>query len=217
MLELAGQPHLDKHALLGACIRLPISLDAARLESEVSSLPSHLWGNSGGRIGVHQTAQAVFLRGFAPAEGNLPIEDRPALNCLPYVRELIHTLIPATPQRCLLARLPGAARILMHVDRAPYFSQTLRLHAAVSSHEQVYMQCAGFSYIMRPGELWALNNSAPHGVWNRDDNRQRTHLICDFLPSAGLCELLANGERDLGEVRSDVEAHLQQPARLQTA
>jgi hypothetical protein len=115
-----------------------------------------------------------------------------------------------------LARLPGGAVIAPHIDRAPYFSQTLRLHIAVTTHEQSFMYCAGFCYRMRLGELWALNNSALHGVLNGDETRERTHLICDFLPTEALLEMLADGERNLGEVRADVESLLTAPPRLQS-
>jgi hypothetical protein len=208
MLELPGQPYLDKAALIGGCIRLPLEFNAARLAAEVESLPPGFWGTTGGRVGVHNAAEGIFLRGYAPAEGNLPIEDRPAITELPYVREIIQERIPAPPMRCLLARLKGGARIAIHIDRAPYFAQTIRLHIAVTSHDHAYMFCAGQCYVMRPGELWALNNTAPHGVWNADATRERTHLICDFLPTAALGSLLAAGARDLGTA---------QPSDFQTA
>ena len=208
MLELPGQPYLDKAALIGGCIRLPLEFNAARLAAEVESLPSAFWGTTGGRVGVHSAAEGIFLRGYAPAEGNLPIEDRPAITELPYVREIIQERIPAPPMRCLLARLQGGARVATHIDRAPYFAQTIRLHIAVTSHEHAYMFCAGQCYVMRPGELWALNNTAPHGVWNADATRERTHLICDFLPTPELGSLLAAGARDLGTA---------QPSDFQTA
>jgi hypothetical protein len=208
MLELPGQPRLNKADLIGACVRLPLRFDAARLAAEIDSLPRAFWGTTGGRVGVHRAAEGVFLRGHAPAEGNLPIEDRPALSDLPYVRQIIQADIPAPPMRCLLARLPGGARIATHIDRAPYFAQTVRLHIAVTTHERAYMFCAGQCYVMQPGDLWALNNTAPHGVWNADETRERTHLICDFLPTEALCSLVFAGERDLGETRPDVEARL---------
>ena len=204
MLELRGQPFLDKSALIGGCVRLTPQFDAARLCAEIDSLPPSAWG-TGGRVGVHRSAEALFLRGHAPAEGDLPIEDRPALAMLPYVTEIIRRQIPAPPMRCLLARIPGGARVSTHIDRAPYFAQTIRLHIAVASHELAFMYCAGQRYVMRPGELWALNNTAPHGVWNADPRRERTHLICDFLPAARLYELLAAGDRDLGERDRDAD------------
>jgi hypothetical protein len=217
MLELPGQPRLNKADLVGGCLRLSVRIDAGRLAAEVAALPASFWGTTGGRVGVHRAAEGVFLRGFAPAEGNLPIEDRPALAHLPYVRQIIQADIPAPPMRCLLARLPGGACIATHVDRAPYFAQTIRLHIAVTTHAQAYMLCAGLCYVMRAGELWALNNTAPHGVWNADEARERTHLICDCLPTPALLSLLAAGERNLGELRPDVETRLSEPARFQSA
>jgi hypothetical protein len=157
---------------------------------------------------VHLAAEAVFLRGFAPAEGDKPIEDRPALDRLPYARELIERAIGTRPQRCLLARLPAGASVAPHVDRAPYFSQTLRIHVPVETHDQAWMTCEGLSYVMRAGEVWALNNVATHGVWNAHSSRSRTHLIVDFLPDPGLLALLAQAERNLGRPVPEVDAHL---------
>jgi hypothetical protein len=198
MLDLPGHPVLDKAALIGACSRLPVRANVARLQAEVARLPESAWAGTGGRIGVHRPAQAIFLRGFAPAEGDTPIEDREPLDGLPYVREIIETLIPAPAQRCLLARLPPGARIAGHIDRAPYFAKTIRIHVPVVTSEEAWMYCAGLAFRMQAGEVWALNNSATHGVWNAHATDARTHLICDFLPSPGLHELLALAERELG-------------------
>ena len=200
-------PILDKSALIGGCVRLALGFDAARLAAEVDALPPTAWG-TGGRVGVHRAAEALFLRGYAPSEGALPIENRPPLAALAYISEIIQRHIPAPPMRCLLARLPGGARVATHIDRAPYFAQTIRLHIAVTSHDSAFMYCSGQRYVMRPGELWALNNSAPHAVWNADPERPRTHLICDFLPAPQLCQLLAAGERDLGQSVADYDRHM---------
>jgi hypothetical protein len=213
MLDIPGQPVLDKVRLVGGCARLPLRVDVALLQTEVARLePSH-WGSTGGRVGVQKAAEAVFLRGHAPAEGDIPIEDRPPLDELPYVRRIIETQIPAPPLRCLLARLAAGDCITAHIDRAPYFSKAIRIHIPVATHELAYMVCAGQCYVMRAGEVWALNNSAPHAVWNAHATLARTHLICDFLPSAALLELLARAERTLGTHNRQVEEHLQRAAR----
>jgi hypothetical protein len=60
---------------------------------------------------------------------------------------------------------------------------------------------------MAAGEVWVLNNVATHAVWNAHPSAGRTHLICDFLPSAALLELLARGERDLGRDEPAVTRH----------
>ena len=208
MLALPGHPLLDKIALIGGCSRLPLTCDAARLAAEVAAIPQDLWGTRGGRVGVHNPAQAIFLRGHAPAQGNLPIEDRETLARVPYIREIISTLVPGTPLRCLLALLPGGAVIAPHVDQADYFSKTVRIHVPVATHDAVWMYCGGRSYHMVPGEIWALNNSTVHAVWNADPGRQRIHLICDFLPTPALLDLLARADRDLGVVEPAVHERL---------
>jgi hypothetical protein len=208
MLDVPGQPVLDKAVLIGTCARLPVQIDVDRLRNEVNALPLSFWGTTGGRVGVHRAADAVFLRGHAPAEGDLPVEDRPALTHLPYAHGLIHEAFGAPPLRCLLARLPAGASIAPHIDRALYFAKSLRLHFPVVSHDQAWMMCGGLSYLMRPGEAWALNNSTTHAVWNAHPTLARTHMICDFLPSPMLLALLERADRTLGRIVPEVDEHL---------
>lgn len=206
MFDIPGQPIIDKRSLVGGCVRLPIELDVERLRSEVAALAPDCWGSRGGRVGVHSAAEALFLRGFAPAEGDKPVEDRPALDRMPYIRSILEQVIPARPLRALLAKLPAGAEIAPHVDLAPYFSKSLRIHIPIETNDAVWMFSNGLGYRMRPGEVWALNNSAEHAVWNRHPSAPRTHLIADFLPTGELKRLIADGERDLGLPISEVEA-----------
>lgn len=209
MFDLPDSP-LDKAALIGACARLPIAVDAMRLRAEVDALPESLWETRAGRLGPHDAARAVFLRGYAPAEGRgKPVEDRESLAQLPYAREIITRLLPAPPQRCLLARLPAGAMVPPHSDIGPYFLKTIRIHVPVITHENVWMYCDGRVFRMQAGEVWALNNIAEHAVWNADATRPRTHMICDYLPSPALLDLLARAERNLGTINAEVERHLQ--------
>jgi len=208
MLAIPGQPFLDKQRLIGRCVRLRLPCDHARLHAEVSALPELGQDTRGGRIRVHNPASAVFLRGHAPAEGDRPIVDRDVLARLPYAREFIHSIIPAQPMRCLLATLPGGQVILPHTDLPAYFAQTIRIHIPVVTHPQVWVYCDGLSYNMAAGEVWVLNNSTLHAVWNADPALPRTHLICDFLPSDALVALLLDGERELGVDRPEVRERL---------
>jgi hypothetical protein len=208
MLVIPGRPLLDKNRLVGRCTRLDLRVDAAQVRAEVEAIPAHLWGGQAGRVGVHRAAQAVFLRGYAPAEGDRPVEDRDALAFVPSLRRLIHEEVGAPPMRCLLALLPGGAVIAPHVDQPPYFGQTIRIHVPVVTHDQVWMFSIDRSFRMAPGEVWALNNSNLHAVWNADPERARIHMICDFLPSPRLFERLVGGERDLGEDRPEVRERL---------
>ena len=172
-------------------------VNAARLQAEVAALPEGSWAGTGGRVGVHRAAQAIFLRGFAPAEGEKPIEDREPLGALPYVRELIIEADPGSGAT-LPAGAPAAGRA-----GSPRTSTSRRISRRPSA------SMCRWSPMTRPGctapgsptacsraKSWALNNSAPHGVWNAHATQARTHLICDFLPSPELLGLLARAERD---------------------
>src|SRR5258706_11130749 len=145
MLDLPGLPVLDKARLVGGCLRLPLTIDAPRLRQEVESLPFALWQGTGGRVGVYQVAQAIFLRGYAPAEGPKPIEERPPLALLPYAKSIILDLIGGSPLRCLLAQLPPDAVVDPHIANAPYFSKSLRVHVPVIITAHAWMYCAGLS------------------------------------------------------------------------
>jgi hypothetical protein len=57
-----------------------------------------------------------------------------------------------------------------------------------------------------------LNNSSPHAVWNADPERARTHMICDFLPSPELLQIMAAGDRNLGRYNEAVDRHFAKPA-----
>jgi hypothetical protein len=203
MPELDDYPLVDKLALIGGCVRLPVPLDRERLVDEVLALPESLWGSRGGRVGVHQPTEGIFLRGHAPIEGPRPIEDREPLALLPCIRTLIQATIPAPPMRCLLAKLAPGSVIKMHVDKGDYFQRTLRLHVPIVTDPAVEMISNDRCYTMQVGEVWALNNSTFHGVRSRW-TRPRIHLICDFLPTEALCALIRSGEHDLG--RRDDEA-----------
>jgi hypothetical protein len=114
----------------------------------------------------------------------------------------------APPMRCLLARLPAGGFIAPHIDLPPYFSKTVRIHFPVVTNPQAFMYSVGLVYAMQAGEVWALNNSAVHAVWNRHEAAARTHLICDFLPTPALLGHLEAAERELGRRDEAIERRL---------
>ena len=209
-VDLDTLPVIDKHSLIGACVRLPPRVDGVRLAAEVDALPRELWGSRSGRGGVHDRADAIFLRGYAPAEGSKPLEDRPPLALLPTVRKLIEQTIPAPPMRCVLARLAPGASIPSHADAGRYLDRIIRLHVAVITNPQVVMFVEGKVYRMQSSEIWALNNSGTHGALNDDPDHARTHLICDFLPSPALIQLISAGEPDLGVEDPEVQRRFEE-------
>ena len=190
MAEHLAETILDKQALIGSCLRLPVHFDLAQLIAEFHTIDGSLWGSRAGRVGVHVQTEAVFLRGYAPAEGDLPIEDREVLASLPFTRALIYNIFQAQPQRCLFAKLRAQGEIRPHIDQGAYFERTIRIHLPIVTNPQVIMVADKQSFHMQAGEAWALNNSAVHGVINAHPTQARTHLICDYLPTDHLRQLL---------------------------
>ena len=190
MSQYLAETKPDKHALIGSCLRLPVRFDLAKLIAEFHTIEEALWGTRGGRVGVHVQTEAVFLRGFAPAEGDLPIEDREVLASLPFTRALLYETFQAPPQRCLFAKLRAGGEIRPHIDQGTYFERTIRIHFPVVTNRQAIMVADKQSFHMQAGEAWALNNSAVHGVVNAHPTEARTHLICDYLPTDPLRQWL---------------------------
>jgi len=189
---------VDKHTLVGGCSRLDMQVDAERLAAEFETIPDDAWGSRAGRVNLHQKANAIFLRGYARAEGFKPVEDRSILASLPYMRELINEKIGTRPLRCLLARLGPGDWIRQHVDYGPYFDKTVRIHVPVMTNDHVDMYVHEHCYHMRVGEVWAINNLARHAVYNGDESIYRTHIICDFLPEPDILERVARADTNLG-------------------
>jgi hypothetical protein len=194
---------VDKHGFVGGCSRLEMTVDADRLVAEFESIPDEAWGSRAGRVNLHQKANAIFLRGYARAEGFKPVEDRSILATLPYMRELIHETIGTKPLRCLLARLSPGDWIRQHVDFGPYFEKSWRIHVPVVTNDSVDMYCNDHCYHMKVGEVWSINNFARHAVKNGDPDGYRTHIICDFLPEPDITEKIAAADRSLGTFLPD--------------
>jgi hypothetical protein len=198
MINFSASPKLNKQALIGSCSRLPVSFDVDKLVSEFQTIPAQLWGSRGGRVGVHVQAEAVFLRGYAPVEGERPIEDREVAAMLPFTTQLVHQLLQAKPLRCLFAKLRADGNVPLHIDNGEYFEKTIRIHIPIVTNSQATMLVDGQAFYMQVGEVWAINNCAVHGVLNQHPSEARTHLICDYMPSDNLLQLLAQGDRRLG-------------------
>jgi hypothetical protein len=63
MLDIPSHPLLDKTALVGGCVRLPLKVDAGRLRGEIAALPDSLWGTSGQGIRSAILARICAFRG----------------------------------------------------------------------------------------------------------------------------------------------------------
>lgn len=176
-------PNFDKRRFVTACRRLAARVDAARLQREVGALPEELWGNV--RAPVHRETLSLFLKGHAPVLGLIGDPEQPALDSCPYIRELLYGVLPGTPGKCLLASLKPGGIVYPHMDAAnEYFTRSFRVHVPVFTNPSVRLYCNGRFFRMLEGEVWTLNNLAPHAVVNDDPGAARVHLIFDVFPDA---------------------------------
>ena len=176
-------PSFDKRRFVTACRRLATRVDAARLQSEVGALSEELWGNV--RAPVHRETQSLFLKGHAPALGLPGDPEQPALDSCPYIRELLYGVLSGTPGKCLLASLKPGGIVYPHMDAAnEYFTRSFRVHVPVFTNPRVRLYCNGRFFHMAAGEVWTLNNLAPHAVVNDHPSDARVHLIFDVFPDA---------------------------------
>ncbi|MDE1888193.1 MAG: hypothetical protein KGI32_08670, partial [Gammaproteobacteria bacterium] len=127
----------DKRRYISGCKRLPYAVDAPRLQAEVATLPPAVWGNA--RAPVHQETVSVFLRGQAPLQGVAEDLDQPLLGQCPYIKELLHAVLPGRCGKCLLASLRPGGLVYPHTDAAnDYFLGSFRVHVPVFTNSQVH-------------------------------------------------------------------------------
>jgi hypothetical protein len=197
----------NKQKVIESCLRLPLNFDAKKLQAEISSIPDESWGET--RSNVHSHVQAVFAKGYPPVQRK-PDVDRSILKRLPYLREIIYELIPGEPAKCVVAKLKPKGKVQMHRDGHvdnpqiddtyfhDYFSNTVRLHIAVTTNDKAKFFCKDAFFHLPAGELYAVNNLSDHAALNDHHSIERTHIIVDMHPTTDLLDLIGRGEKAKG-------------------
>jgi len=179
------------------CVRLATRVDAQRLADEIDRLPPAAWVDPGRDPVVHASVESFFAVGHPRGPRPLPPEDRPVLDALPYLREVLREAFPASPVRAIVARLCAGGLIPIHTDTPRFFRGTVRLSIQIAAEGVQRLSCNHLWYDMAPGEVWAIDNLKPHGIHN-PGTRPRTNLIADYQPTDELARLIAEGDDGLG-------------------
>jgi hypothetical protein len=91
---------------------------------------------------------------------------------------------PASEQgfflRVILTRLSPGGAIPRHRDGGRSLSRSHRHHVAISTNPLVEFFIGDVKHHFAAGEIWEINNRAPHEVRNRSES-QRIHLIADYI------------------------------------
>jgi hypothetical protein len=202
---------LRRHGI-DECVRLPTRIDAPRLEAELDRLPADTWGGAGRDPVVLASVDSFYAFGYPRGPRPRPAEDREILARLPYLREILHEVVPATPRRAIVARLAPGGLIPIHTDTARFFGDTLRLSIQVAREGPCRLYCDARWYDLGAGEVWAIDNLRPHGIHN-GGARPRVNVLVDYLPSDALVALVAAGGRGLGARDERAEEELRALSR----
>src|SRR3954462_2556903 len=170
-------------------IQLPLTFDAARLETEVAQFEERAWrphpeghpGNSAlPLIAVHGDPANDDVRG--------PMRPTRYLERCPYLRQ-VRAAFHAVWGRTRLMRLDGNAEATSHTDTNYYWSQHARVHVPIVTDDDVRFICGEKSVHMRAGEAWIFDTWRKHNVLNPNPTR-RIHLVADTIGSAAFWELV---------------------------
>lgn len=205
--DLSGPPPPEgilRHLGCQGCVLLPLTADAAGLAAEIERLPEEVWVTRDRDPVVQASVDSFFAIGQPRGPRPLPPDDRPVLAHLPLLRRLLRQTIPASPTRAIVARLRPQGLIPIHRDTPRFFRGTVRVSIQLAADGPQRLFCDGRWYTMRPGEIWALDNLQPHGIYN-DGARPRLNVLVDYEPAGALLELIAAGDAGLGA--EDEAAH----------
>jgi hypothetical protein len=128
---------------LERCVRLPMHVDARRLAAELDRLPADAWGQAERDPVVQASVESFFAVGYPRGPKPLGPDDRPVLAHLPYLSELLHRVVPASPTRSIVARLRPGGLIPIHTDTPRYFRGTVRLSIQVDADGPQRLYCDG--------------------------------------------------------------------------
>jgi hypothetical protein len=107
----------------------------------------------------------------------------------PYVRELLEGF-EAPKLRVRFMKLEVGGHIGRHRDRLYGWElPILRLHIPVTTHAGVEFLLEDRRIDLRPGELWYLNTSKDHEVFNHGPT-ERVHLVIDLVNGPGIRQQL---------------------------
>jgi hypothetical protein len=169
-------------------VRLPIELDAVRLQADLDEVAGSIWVEHYVRQNYEGDWDVLPLRFTAGATHPVMqaysspsatvFEDGPLLDRAPYFREAL-ARFECPLQAVRLMRLTPGSIIKEHHDHdlAAEWG-TARVHIPIVTNSDVEFMLNHVPVAMEPGSVWYLRLSDPHSVANRG-TCDRVHLVID--------------------------------------
>lgn len=166
------------------------NIDVKPIIKKLAQVPEDAWGQSDRehQFEVHQQTQALLLiydddfRHYNPTylDTYSQFEDelKPLLDFI--AENYQHNGFVV---RLIFTKLQARGKIRRHADRDYSLLKCHRIHVPIISNDDVFFTVGGEKKVMRPGEMWEINNATFHAVDNQSDE-DRIHMIIDWVPNA---------------------------------
>src|SRR4051794_24495869 len=183
-------------------VRLPLTVDAARLRSEVEAIPEAAWRSHPEAAPGNSAVVLVGVDGDPDGDSTLgPMAPTPHLDALPSVRRILAAL-GTTVGRTRLMRIATETELGLHVDTNYYWWHHLRIHVPVQTTPDVVFQAGDEAVHMAAGEVWVFDTWQRHRVDNPASS-PRIHLVIDAVGSAPMWDLIERPDRELRHLGDD--------------
>ena len=170
-------------------VRLPLTVDAARLAREVDTIPESAWRGHPEAAPGDTTVVLIGVAGDPDGDSTGgPMAPTPiSTPCPRYVSSWPHS--SSTVGRTRLMRIATETELGLHVDTNYYWWHHLRIHVPVQTTPDVVFQAGTETVHMATGEVWVFDTWQRHRVTTRR-RRPRIHLVIDAVGSAPLWDLV---------------------------
>jgi hypothetical protein len=162
--------------------QLPVLLDVARLQEEVSALPQEAWAPHPDRVAGNSAVRLITAGGDETDGHHGDMQPTRWLAAMPYMRQALAGFGVVWSRSRLMRLAPGVG-VPEHADINHHWHTRVRLHIPVFTTPQVRFHCDGQSVHMGEGEAWVFDNWRRHHVENRADI-ERIHLVADTSGTA---------------------------------
>ncbi len=83
--------------------------------------------------------------------------------------------------RLIFTKLQAHGKVPTHADGRYSLLKCHRIHVPIITNDHTFFMVGGEQKVMRPGEMWEINNATFHAVDNQGDE-DRIHMIIDWVP-----------------------------------
>jgi hypothetical protein len=162
--------------------RLPLRLDAARLQLELAQFAAADWRRHPEGFPGNSAIRLITVDGEENDDFAGPMKPTSQLQRCPYIRQVLAAL-GAPWSRSRLMRLEPGCSVPPHADINYHWVDHVRVHIPIVTDVDVRFSCGDRELHMAAGDVWVFDNWRVHAVDNRS-TADRVHLVADTCGSA---------------------------------